>query len=104
MSRIGKKPVAIPGTVKVSIAGLKVMAEGPKGKLEFVMPAGFKAEVKDQAITVTRPSDAKADLAFHGLARSYINNIIKGVSEGYVKTLEIQGVGFRAQLQGKVLV
>ncbi len=90
--------------MKVVISGLKVAVEGPKGKLEYIMPPNFKAEQKDGWITVTRPSDVKQDLAYHGLARSYINNIIKGVTDGYSKNLEIQGVGFKAQLQGKTLI
>lgn len=104
MSRIGKKPIQIPGAVKVNISNLKVMVEGPKGKLEYTMPAGFKAQVKDAALTVSRPSDEKKDQALHGLARSMINNMVKGVTDGYQKKLEIQGVGFKGQLQGKVLV
>jgi len=104
MSRIGKKPVKVPANTKVVINGLKVMAEGPKGKLEYTMPPKFKAELKDGWITVIRPSDVKQDMAYHGLARSYINNILKGVTDGYSKNLEIQGVGFKAQLQGKTLI
>lgn len=104
MSRIGKKPIQIPNNVKVNITGLKVSIEGPKGKLEYTLHSNFKAEVKDGMLTVSRPSDAKKDLAFHGLARSMINNIVKGVTEGYTKSLEIHGVGYRAQVQGKTLV
>lgn len=86
------------------MSNLKVLVEGPKGKLEYDMPSGFKADLKDGSLMIRRPSDVKKDQALHGLARSMINNMIKGVSEGYQKNLEIQGVGFRAQLQGKALV
>ncbi len=104
MSRIGKKPIQVPGNVKVSITNLKVLVEGPKGKLEYTMPAGFKTQVKDASLTVLRPSEVKKDQALHGLARSMINNMIKGVTDGYQKNLEIQGVGFKGQIQGKTLV
>jgi len=104
MSRIGKKPVQVPANVTVTIAGLKVSVEGPKGKLDYTMPPDFKAQVKEGQLTVTRPSDVKQDMAYHGLARNMINNMIKGVTDGYSKGLEIHGVGFRAQVQGKALV
>lgn len=88
----------------MNISGLKVAVEGPKGKLDYTMPPGFKADLKDTQVTVLRPSDSKQDMAFHGLARSMINNMIKGVTDGFSKNLEIHGVGYRAQVQGKNLV
>jgi len=103
MSRIGKKPIQVPSGVKINISGLNVLVEGPKGKLSYTMPADFKAELKDGFISVLRPSDDKKAMALHGLARSLINNMIKGTTEGFVKNLEIQGVGFKAQLAGKQL-
>ena len=103
MSRIGKKPVALPAGVKASVAAGAITIEGPKGKSSFAIPANFKVEVKDNAVTVTRPSDAKQDKATHGLIRSLINNMIIGVTEGYKKELEVTGVGFKAAVQGKVL-
>jgi large subunit ribosomal protein L6 len=103
MSRIGKKPVAVPAGVKAAIAGGVVNIEGKLGKLSYKVPDRFKVEVKDSAITVSRPSDSKQDKATHGLIRSLINNMIIGVTEGYKKELEITGVGFKAAVQGKVL-
>jgi len=103
MSRIGKKPVALPGGVKALVSAGVINIEGPKGKLSFAIAQNFKVEVKDSVITVTRPSDAKQDKATHGLIRSLINNMIIGVTQGYKKELEITGVGFKAAVQGKVL-
>lgn len=103
MSRIGKLPVAIPAKVKVEVGQGRVKVEGPKGHLEFVLPARTTAEVKDGNILVKRPDDSAQAKAFHGLARAILNNMIKGVVDGFTKQLEIQGVGFKAALQGKVL-
>ena len=103
MSRIGKKPLNLPAGVKVTASGNVLTVEGPKGKLTFPLAANFKVETKDNKVSVTRPSDAKQDKATHGLIRSYINNMIIGVTTGYIKELEITGVGFKAQVQGKVL-
>ncbi|MFA6142421.1 MAG: 50S ribosomal protein L6 [Candidatus Omnitrophota bacterium] len=103
MSRIGKKPVAVPSGVKAQVSGGAINIEGPKGKLSFAIPHNFKVEVKDSVVTVTRPSDAKQDKATHGLIRSLVNNMIIGVTQGYKKELEITGVGFKAAVQGKVL-
>lgn len=103
MSRIGKKPVDLPGGVKAGITGNVITVEGPKGKLTYNIPARFKVEIKDNKITVTRPSDEKQDKATHGLIRSLVNNMAIGVSNGYTKTLEITGVGFKAAIQGKIL-
>ena len=103
MSRIGKKPVPV-GKAKVAVNGQKVNVEGPKGKLEYTVPALIKVEVKDNNVVVTRPDDEKQTKAFHGLARALINNMIVGVTEGYKKTLELRGVGYKAELKGKELV
>lgn len=103
MSRIGKKPLAIPSGVKVNVAGSVINVEGTKGKLSYTMDARFKAEIKDNSITFIRPSDSKQDKSTHGLVRSLVNNMIIGVTEGYKKELEITGVGFKAAVQGKVL-
>ena len=103
MSRIGKKPIAIPAGVKVTLAGMVMTIEGKNGKLSYKIPLRFKAEVKDGVISVSRPSDEKQDKSTHGLIRSLLNNMIIGVTEGYKKDLEISGVGFKAAVQGKVL-
>jgi len=103
MSRIGKKPVMLPGAVKANISGGVITVEGPKGKLTYAIPANFKVEVKDNAVWMARPSDEKQAKATHGLIRSLINNMVIGVDKGYQKDLEISGVGFKAQAQGKVL-
>jgi large subunit ribosomal protein L6 len=103
MSRIGKKPIAIPAGVKATIAGGSVVIEGKNGKLDLRIPDRFKVEVKDNSVWVSRPSDTKQDKSTHGLIRSLLNNMIIGVVKGYQKDLEITGVGFKAQVQGKVL-
>jgi large subunit ribosomal protein L6 len=103
MSRIGKLPVVIPAKVKVEVADGRVKVEGPKGKLEFALPERTSVEVKGAEILVKRPDDSAQAKAFHGLTRAILNNMVKGVSEGFGKRLEIQGVGFKAALQGKVL-
>ena len=99
MSRIGKKPVDLPGGVKATIANSAVTVEGPKGKLTYNIPPRFKVEVKDNKVIITRPSEEKQDKATHGLIRSLINNMAIGVSSGYMKELEISGVGFKAAVQ-----
>jgi len=103
MSRIGKKPVDLPSGVKAAVANNIITVEGAKGKLTYNIPPRFKVEVKDNKVSVTRPSEEKQDKATHGLIRSLINNMAIGVSAGYKKELEITGVGFKAAVQGKVL-
>jgi large subunit ribosomal protein L6 len=103
MSRIGKMPVAVPAKVKVEVVGNCVKVDGPKGHLEFRLPARTTAEVKDGNIIVTRPDESAQAKAFHGLSRALLNNMVHGVLEGFTKQLEIQGVGFKAAMQGKVL-
>lgn len=101
MSRIGKMPVKIPAKVKVEIKGRTVHVEGPKGKLGLELPAQTTVAVDGDLATVSRGSDTREARANHGLARALINNMVKGVSEGFVKRLEIHGVGFKAAIQGK---
>ena len=105
MSRIGRMPIAIPAGVTVTIAeNNKVTVKGPKGTLERVLPAEMSLKEADGQIIVTRPSDLKKMKSLHGLTRTLINNMIVGVTAGYEKKLEINGVGYRAQKQGKKLV
>ena len=103
MSRIGKIPVAIPPKVKVEVKGRRVFVEGPKGKLDFEMPRRANAKVEKDQILVTRDGDDSEAKAMHGLTRALVNNMVKGVSDGFVKKLEIQGVGFKAAVQGKIV-
>jgi len=103
MSRIGKQPILIPDKVKVDVKGQKVLVEGPKGKLDFDLPRRTAAKVDGKNIVVSRQGDDSEAKALHGLSRSILNNMVKGVSEGFVKKLEIQGVGFKAAVQGKVV-
>ena len=105
MSRIGRMPIAIPAGVTVEVAeNNKVTVKGPKGTLERVLPAEMSIKEEDGQIIVTRPSDLKKMKSLHGLTRTLINNMIVGVTAGYEKKLEINGVGYRAQKQGKKLV
>jgi large subunit ribosomal protein L6 len=101
MSRIGKIPVAIPAKVKVEIKDRKVFVEGPKGKLDWTLPRRTTAKVENNSVLIARQGDDAEAKALHGLSRALVNNMVKGVSEGYVKKLEIQGVGFKAAVTGK---
>ena len=103
MSRIGKQPIALPPKVKVEVKGQKVHVEGPKGKLDWELPARTSVKVTDGKVEVARSGDDAQAKALHGLSRALINNMVKGVSEGFSKKLEIQGVGFKAAVQGKVV-
>ena len=104
MSRIGRMPIAIPAGVTVTIAeNNKVTVKGPKGTLERVLPAEMTIEEKDGHIIVSRPNDLKKIKALHGLTRSLLNNMVIGVTHGYEKVLEINGVGYRAAKQGNKL-
>ncbi len=96
MSRIGKQPVAVPPKVKVEIKGRKVFVEGPKGKLDHELPARTSIKLENGNLVVSRDGDDAQAKALHGLSRALINNMVKGVSDGFVKKLEIQGVGFKA--------
>jgi large subunit ribosomal protein L6 len=100
MSRIGKQPVVVPPKVKVEIKGQKVFVEGPKGKLDFELPARTSAKLEGANLLVSRQGDDAEAKALHGLSRALVNNMVKGVSDGFVKKLEIQGVGFKAAVQG----
>jgi large subunit ribosomal protein L6 len=104
MSRTGKNPVDLPKGVKVDATTNKVSLEGPKGKLDLNIPHGVNVELKDDKLTVTRISDAKQNRSNHGTIRSRLANMVVGVTDGHKKDLEIQGIGFRAQLQGKKIV
>jgi large subunit ribosomal protein L6 len=101
MSRIGKQPVAIPPQVKVEVKGQNISVAGPKGKLDMELPRRTSLKVADGKIVVSRDGDDAQAKALHGLSRALINNMVKGVSEGFVKKLEIQGVGFKAAVQGE---
>ena len=104
MSRIGKMPIAIPAGVTVTIAeNNKVTVKGPKGTLERVFPNDMKIEVEGSEIKVTRPNDLKREKSLHGLTRTLINNMVVGVTTGFEKKLEINGVGYRAAKSGKKL-
>ncbi len=105
MSRIGRMPIAVPAGVTVDIAeNNKVSVKGPKGTLERVLPAEMEIKLEDGHIVVTRPNDLKKMKSLHGLTRSLLANMVHGVTEGYEKVLEVNGVGYRAQKQGKKLV
>ncbi|MEO8425603.1 MAG: 50S ribosomal protein L6, partial [Verrucomicrobiota bacterium] len=103
MSRIGRTPIVIPPKVKVEVKGQKVFVEGPKGKLDFELPRRTTAALTDGILVVSRQGEDAQDKSLHGLSRAILNNLVKGVSEGFVKKLEIQGVGFKAAVQGKNL-
>ena len=105
MSRIGRMPIAIPEGVTVTIAeNNKVTVKGPKGTLERVLPVEMDIKQEDGHIIVTRPNDLKKMKSLHGLTRTLINNMVVGVTKGYEKVLEVNGVGYRAQKQGKKLI
>jgi len=103
MSRVGNEPITLPEKVTTSEDGGVVTVEGPKGKLSLTLPKGIGYELEDGVLKVTRPSDSKEHKTFHGTARSLLNGMVIGVSEGFVKKLEIQGVGLRAALKGSIL-
>ncbi len=102
MSRIGKKPIALPKGVTVKIEGNTVAVQGPKGKLDTALPPGIKMEQKDGALLAVRENDQQA--AFHGLARALVNNAVEGVTRGWTRELEIVGIGYRAEMKGKGMV
>ena len=102
MSRIGKKPIAVPQGVTVKIEGNVVAVQGPKGKLSTPLPEGIKVEQKDGNLLAIRENDSQA--AVHGLARALVNNAVEGVTKGWTRELEIVGIGYRAELKGKSMV
>ena len=104
MSRIGKMPIAVPAGVTVDIAeNNKVTVKGPKGTLERVLPAEMEIKLDGAVLTVSRPNDLKRMKSLHGLTRTLLHNMVVGVTEGFKKTLQINGVGYRAQKSGKTL-
>ena len=103
MSRIGNQPIAIPNGVDITLDGHTLTVKGPKGTLSHKLPQSMQVEVTADEVKVARPSDDKEHKSLHGLTRSLINNMVIGVTEGYSKTLEIVGVGYRAAMKGKNL-
>jgi large subunit ribosomal protein L6 len=103
MSRIGRKPIPVPESVTVELAPGRVAVKGPKGELAQSLSAEMKVQQEDGTVTVERPTDRGEHRALHGLTRSLIANMVEGVTDGFEKRLEIQGVGYRAQLKGKSL-
>jgi large subunit ribosomal protein L6 len=104
MSRIGKKPVEIPQGVDVKLLDSEIKVKGPKGELRWNFPANTTVSVKDKEIIVERADDQKKNRALHGLTRSLIANMVQGVTQGYQRVLDITGVDYRAQVQGKKIV
>ena len=102
MSRIGRKPIALPSGVKISLSASRVEVQGPKGKLTVAIPAGIHFEQKDGVLTALRATDDHS--ALHGLARALVANAVLGVTEGFKKELDIVGVGYRAELKGKQVI
>ncbi|HET9162241.1 MAG TPA: 50S ribosomal protein L6 [Solirubrobacterales bacterium] len=103
MSRIGRKPISVPESVTVELAPGRVAVKGPKGELAQALAADMKVDQENGTVTVSRPTDRGEHRALHGLTRSLIANMVEGVVDGFEKRLEIQGVGYRAQLKGKAL-
>lgn len=104
MSRIGKLPVSIPAGVDVQISGSTVKVKGPKGELKHTFPAAMKIKNEEGAVIVARPSDEKEHRALHGMTRALINNMVTGVTAGFTKVLEVEGVGYRSEMSGSTLV
>ena len=104
MSRIGNKPITVPAGVEVALDGKKITVKGPKGTLTRDIHANINVALENNVITVTRPNDEAENRSLHGLTRTLINNMVQGVVNEYTKTLEINGVGYRAAKQGKKLV
>ncbi len=104
MSRIGRLPVVIPKGVEVKIEGTRVYVKGPKGELQHTFPTPMSIELKEGVIEVSRPSDDRVHRSLHGMTRALIHNMVTGVSAGFEKVLEVNGVGYRAEMEGKNLV
>ena len=104
MSRIGKKPISLPQGVEIPVKDNMVTAKGPTGTLSQAIPQGITVSVQDNQIVVERAGDSKQDRAYHGLTRALLANMVQGVSTGFERKLELVGVGYRAQVQGKELV
>ena len=103
MSRIGRKPIKIPQGVRVQVEGASVRAEGPKGKLSQPVPVGLSAKLENNELVITRAGDDRRVRALHGLARALVANMVTGVKDGFEKKLEIVGIGYRAQIQGRII-
>jgi len=103
MSRIGLKPILVPDKVKVTVKGPQINIEGPRGKLAHTLPTGIEAALDGKTLNVTNSGGTRQHKALHGLSRALLANYVTGANEGFQKKLEIQGVGFKAALQGKVL-
>lgn len=103
MSRVGKKPIPIPPGVSVVVDGAVVRAEGPRGRLTQTVPPGLQARVEDGQVVIVRQGDDRRLRALHGLTRALVANMVTGVNEGFEKKLEVVGIGYRAQLQGRTL-
>ncbi len=99
MSRIGRQPIPLPVGVKYTVNGTAVQVEGPKGKLQTILPQGIKLEQQDEHVVATRENDSQA--AIHGLTRALLSNAVVGVTKGWTKDLDIVGIGYRAELKGK---
>lgn len=104
MSRIGKRPITIPAKVQVTIDGTKVVVKGPKGELSRDLPVHVTVSQEGEALQVVRKDDSRTSRQMHGLSRTLVANMVEGVSQGFQRRLEIQGVGYRAQVQGRNLV
>jgi large subunit ribosomal protein L6 len=103
MSRIGNRPIDIPSGVTVNVGSDEIQVKGPKGELSCAVPKGIEAKVEGEQLLLERPDDSKPSRANHGLARALANNMVVGVSEGFTRRLDIEGVGYRADVKGKVL-
>lgn len=104
MSRVGKKPITIPDKVNVTVDGNTIKAKGPKGELAFSVPEGIEFKIENKTLTFSRTNDEKKVRALHGLSRALTNNIIEGVLNGFTKTLQIEGVGYKAEMKGNNLM
>src|SRR5256885_16338519 len=102
MSRIGKKPIPLPQGVTIKVEGNTVLVQGPKGKLDTVVPRGIKVEQQDGHLVALRENDSQA--ALHGLTRALVNNAVEGVTKGWTRELEIVGIGYRAEMKGKNMI
>ena len=104
MSRIGKRPISVPGKVTVTLEGQHISVKGPKGELNRVLPAEISIEWEGDQLLVKRVNESRAARARHGLCRTLVSNMVEGVSQGFERRLQIQGVGYRAQVQGRNLI
>ncbi|KAF3885615.1 MULTISPECIES: 50S ribosomal protein L6 [Nostocales] len=104
MSRIGKRPIKIPAKVEVTVNGTKVVVKGPKGELSRELPTQVSLSQEGEVLQVNRRDDSRVSRQMHGLSRTLVSNMVEGVSQGFQRRLEIQGVGYRAAVQGRTLV